>query len=60
MKEIIEKLRREPVLIANAVTAVVALAVAFGVPVTPEQRAAIVGLVVVVGSIVARSKVTPV
>ena len=52
----------EPVLFTQLVAAVLALAVAFGVPVTEEQRQAIlqvVGIVVAIflgGAVVARSK----
>ena len=52
----------EPVLVTQLVASVLALAVAFGVPVTEEQRQAIlqvVGIIVAIflgGAVVARSK----
>lgn len=52
----------EPVLVTQLVAAILALAVAFGVPVTDEQRQAIlqvVGIVVSIflgGAVIARSK----
>ena len=58
-------MNREPLItaatITAAVTAVITLLVAFGVPLTPEQQTAILGVVAVAGplvvGIVARSKV---
>lgn len=57
----------EPVLSANTlvalVSAVLVLAISFGMPMTEEQRAAILGVVVIVAPIAAalwaRSQVTP-
>lgn len=57
-----QAMRLEPVLITQLIAAVLALAVAFGVPVTDDQRRAIlevVGIVVALflgGAVVARSK----
>lgn len=51
---------REPVIISALVTAVIGLLVAFNVPLTEDQQKAIIGLVVAVGVIVARSQVSPV
>lgn len=53
----------EPVLIANALGALIALAIAFGVPITPDEKATLLGAVLPVYAIVAgffvRSRVTP-
>lgn len=57
---IIEKIRNEPVLVVALVTAIIGLAVAFGVDVSDEAKAAIVTFVGAVLAIVARGKVTPV
>src|SRR5699024_10895655 len=58
-----ERIKNEPVILTDVVTAVVALAVAFGVPVSADQKAAIIGVVVAVvalaGGAVARKQVTP-
>lgn len=59
--------RREPLITAATitalVTAVIALLVAFGVPMSDDQQAAILGLVAVLAPVVvgllARAKVTP-
>lgn len=54
----------EPALWVALVTAVVDLAIAFGAPISMDQKAAIVGAVsavlAVVGGFVVRSQVTPV
>ena len=54
---------REPARIVGLVTAVLALLVSFGVEITGQQQAAIVGIViailVVLGAEVTRSRVTP-
>ena len=53
----------EPALITGLVSAILILAVAFGVPVSDDQRNAILGLfaagTALVGSLILRSAVTP-
>lgn len=51
---------KEPVAVSAAVTAVVGLAVAFGLDLTGEQTAAITAAVVAVLGLLGRSAVTPV
>ena len=60
MNALIALIQREPVILTNAAAAVIALAVAFGLPVTPDQKVAILGVVGLVATVVARSQVTPV
>lgn len=54
----------EPALIMGAIEALIVLAIAFGAPVTADQKTAIVtaasALVMVIGSLVVREHVTPV
>lgn len=56
-------MNNEPALIVGAVEALVVLAVAFGVPITGDEKAAIIGAVsavlMLVGAVVTRSQVTP-
>lgn len=53
----------EPVLVSAAVGAVVTLGAAFGLPITPDQKLAVVGAAVpvtlLVGAILTRRAVTP-
>lgn len=53
----------EPALIIGAAEALLILAMAFGVPISSDQKVAIIGavnaVIAVVGSIVIRSQVTP-
>lgn len=51
---------REPALILAAVQAVLAVAIGFGLDVTPEQLALILAATAAVLGVVTRSKVTPV
>lgn len=51
---------REPALILSALNAILALAVGFGAPVTPQQAALINAAVVAVLGLITRSQVTPV
>lgn len=63
-----EKLRREPVTVITAITALVeagiVLAVVFGLPLSPEQVSAIMTFIVAVGTVVnilvVRTRVTPI
>ncbi len=54
------KFRHEPALIVAAVEAAIGLAVAFGVPVSAEQVAAIMAVVLAVGAFAVRARVTPI
>ena len=60
MEAIIERLRDEPVLVTTFVGALLGLLVVFGVPISDEQKTAIIVLITAVLAIFARSKVTPV
>lgn len=63
-----DRLRNEPVAVVNTIAAFVeaaiVLVIAFGVAVTPEQMAAIIGVVIALGAVIAtltaRAKVSPV
>lgn len=59
MNIIMEKIRREPAVLVGLVSAVIALALAFGFTLTDEQVGAIMAVVVAVLSIVTRQAVTP-
>lgn len=50
----------EPALIVGVLQALIALAVAFGLQLTADQIAAIMGLIAVIGAFVTRYHVTPV
>lgn len=56
-------MQREPVLVTQLVAALMALAIAFGVPISDDQRAAVIEVVSIIvliylgGAFVARSKV---
>lgn len=56
--------RREPALVVAAVVAILSVVVAFGLPVTHDQKAAIVGVVnavlAIIGGLTVRAKVSPV
>jgi len=52
-------MKTEPAVIVALVTAVLALAVSFGLDLTEDQTAAIITVVVIVAGLVTRSKVTP-
>lgn len=53
----------EPALWAGAITAAVDLAIAFGVPITPDQKIAILGIIspviALIAAFVVRQNVTP-
>ena len=59
MNALIKRIKNEPVLVTGLVTAIIALLLAFGVPVTQEQAGAILALVAALLAFVARAKVTP-
>ena len=50
----------EPVAVTGLVTVLIDAGVAFGLPITPEQKLAVVGVVSALGVLIARSQVTPV
>ena len=56
----IEKIRREPVLISGLIAAVLYLLTEFGISITDGQQAAILGVAGAILAFVARAKVTPV
>ena len=56
---ILERIDREPVLITGLVQTLVALVVAFGVPLTQVQAGAILAATAAVLAIVCRGRVTP-
>lgn len=51
---------REPTILMALVRQIISLAVAFGLKLTPEQTAALLGLVELVTTLINRAKVTPV
>ena len=55
----IERIKNEPVLLTALVGSLLALLVAFGVDLTEEQTAAVIGVITAASALVARSKVTP-
>ena len=59
MQSIIDRVRREPALVSGLVTAVVALAVSFGLDLTEEQVGSIQAVVAAVMALVVRQQVTP-
>lgn len=60
MEALIARIQSEPVLLTTLVGAVIGLLVVFGVPITEEQKTAIVLVVTAVCALFARSQVTPV
>ncbi len=59
MEAIIARLRDEPVLVTTFVGALISLLVVFGVPISDDQKTAIIVLLTAGLAIFARSKVTP-
>ena len=57
---LINKWETEPVAVSGLVTVLLDAAVAFGAPISPDQKTAAVAVVTALGIIIARSKVTPV
>ena len=55
----LNRIRNEPALVSGAVTAVIALAMTFGLNLSTEQVGAILAVVAAVMAFVVRSKVTP-
>jgi len=56
---IIERLRTEPALVAGVVQALLALLLAFGVPLSDEQVGAIIAVSAAILAIVVRQRVSP-
>jgi hypothetical protein len=56
---IIARIQDEPVVVTTLVGAVISLLVVFGVPISDDQKTAIVGVIVAVLALFARSQVTP-
>lgn len=59
MGTIMNRIRTEPAVVAGVVQAVLALLLAFGVPLTQEQMGAILAVTAAVLALVVRSQVTP-
>jgi hypothetical protein len=55
----VEFIKREPVVVLGLIEAAIVVAVAFGVPISTEQKVAIIGLGATVMTIVTRQLVTP-
>jgi branched-subunit amino acid transport protein len=55
----VEYIKSEPVVVLAVVEAAIVFAVAFGVPVTVEQKVAIAGLTAAVLTVLTRQLVTP-
>ncbi len=60
LNQIIQRIREEPVLVKTTAAAVIGLLIAFGIPITAEQSAAVIGLLVIVTALIVRHDVTPV
>lgn len=60
MNAILARIQNEPVLLTTLVGAVISLLVVFGVPITEEQKTAIVLVVTALCALFARSQVSPV
>ena len=56
---ILDRIRNEPALVAGVLQALLALLLAFGVPLSDEQVGAIVALSAAVLAVVVRQRVTP-
>lgn len=59
MSKILDTIKAEPALVAGAVQAIVALVVAFGVPLSDEQVGAILAVSAAVLALAVRQRVTP-
>ena len=60
MNALIARIRKEPALVTAAVSALIALGVAFGLELSGEQTGAIMAVVTAALGFVTRAKVTPV
>lgn len=59
MNKVLETIKREPALVAGVVQALLAVLVAFGVPLSDVQVAAVLGFSAAVLAVVVRQRVTP-
>ena len=59
MSKVVDVIKREPALVAGVVQALLAVLVAFGVPLSDVQVAAVLGLSAAVLAVVVRQRVTP-
>jgi hypothetical protein len=59
MGAIIARLQDEPVLLTTLVATVIGLLIAFGVPISDDQKTAVLLVVTAIAAIFARSQVTP-
>jgi hypothetical protein len=50
----------EPVAVSGLVTVLLDAGIAFGLPIDPDQKTAVIAVVSAIGVLIARSKVTPV
>ncbi len=60
LNAIIDFIKSEPVAVAALVSALITLGVAFGLSLSPEQKAAIIGVADLVLALIARQNVSPV
>jgi hypothetical protein len=60
LQGILDKIANEPVVVTTIIGAVLSLLIVFGVPISDEQKLAILGVVTAVLALFARSQVTPV
>ena len=54
------RIQDEPVLVTTLIGAIIDLAIAFGAPISPDQKTPVIVVVSAVLALFARSKVTPV
>ena len=59
-EKIVNLWETEPLAVTALITGSLDAAVAFGAPISPDQKTAVIGLVSAIGVLIARSKVTPV
>jgi len=59
VSKVVDVIKREPALVAGVVQALLAVLVAFGVPLSDVQVAAVLGLSAAVLAVVVRQRVTP-
>jgi len=65
VQQIIEKIKREPVIVIDVIKAILVLLVSFGVSIDPNQQSSVIGFVIAliaifgVGAVAQRQLVTP-
>lgn len=59
MKDIVERIKREPALVVGLITAILALAASFGLDLTKEQTGSIIALAIAVMAFFVRQQVVP-